>query len=245
MKMTKGEKATKRVQTLQNSKRGGYYWVGDKPYISATSAISVIDKPALRYWFGTQVYLSYTADPTLNQKECLASPWKATKKATDRGSKVHHLTETPIDDVEALDEPEEIKGYLRAYKKWETDFKPEILEVEKTVFSEKYGFAGSLDRIMKVGDKIVLLDIKTGKDIYDEVYLQLSAYKQALKEEGYEVEEMAPLLLKENGDYKYAPTSDDFLEPFLNCLGLWKFQNRGDIEKIKTYLKLKKEKNEN
>ena len=65
----------------RNDRRGGFYWVDNKPYVSVTTALSVIDKPALRYWFGKQVYLAMTKDPTLNEKAALSAPYQMSDKA--------------------------------------------------------------------------------------------------------------------------------------------------------------------
>jgi hypothetical protein len=56
----------------ESSRRGGFYWHTDgRPYISVTTVLSVIDKPALRYWFGKEVYRAMVVNPTLGEKEAL------------------------------------------------------------------------------------------------------------------------------------------------------------------------------
>ena len=90
---------------------------------------------------------------------------------------------------------------------------------------KKHGYAGTLDIIGTVNGKGVwIIDVKTGKGIYPEAWLQLSAYKAALEEEGQEVDEIAVLLLKENGKYVFEKGEPN-LEAFLACKTLWEWQN--------------------
>lgn len=90
----------------------------------------------------------------------------------DRGTAVHEAT--ALFDEGVLDESEldpRLIGYVDAWKKFRTDsaFKP--TEIEKIVLSERYGYAGTIDR-----DGI---DIKTGAPCpWHE--LQAAAYWYAL-----------------------------------------------------------------
>src|SRR5690606_23091893 len=100
---------------------------------------------------------------------------------------------------------ETYKGYGLGFLRWMQDSHPTIIEHERTVVSKKYGYAGTLDMLVTLngnGQKIVV-DVKTGKDIYSEAFLQLSAYRQALKEEEIETVGTAVVLLGEDGSYKY------------------------------------------
>ena len=76
--------------------------------------------------------------------------------------------------------------------------KPELLETEKTVWSIKHGIAGTLDIVLKIekgtydvnGSKklvipetgIYIADLKTGSQISDSAWAQISAYKVAFEE---------------------------------------------------------------
>jgi len=50
------------------------------------------------------------------------------------------------------------------------------------MISSKLGFAGTLDRVIDLDGKKILLDIKTSNSIYPSYWLQLSAYAKLLKE---------------------------------------------------------------
>lgn len=229
----------------KDMRRGGFYWGtknGNKfPYVSVTTALSVIDKPQLRYWFGKQVYLAMVQDPTLQEKEALASPYKTTASAATRGTTVHSIVEAYKHTKEHIETiPEAFRGYAQAFYDWVKDNDIEILEHEKTVFSEKHEYAGTLDILVKNNQsgKTFIIDVKTGKDIYPEAFLQLSAYKQALKEQGIEVDEIAVVLLKEDGKYKFGQ-GVDCLEVFLSAKKLWEWKNPDLMEIVNIYKKAK------
>lgn len=63
------------------------------------------------------------------------------------------------------------------------DTEPEILWSESTVYSREHGYAGTADLIAKVKigrSKLpAVIDVKTGKSIYNEVAMQLTAYGRA------------------------------------------------------------------
>lgn len=217
-------------------KRGGMYWVNGKPYASVTAIISVLDKPALRYWFGQQVYRAFSADETLSEKEALSAPWKVSGKAKERGSTVHSIVEAWKQSKKHIKTvPEPFKGYAKAFYDWIADNKVEVLVNEKQVVSKLHGYAGTLDLIIKVNGskKAMIVDVKTGKGIYDEVWLQLSAYRKALSEEKliYSLCDIACLLLKEDGTYQFAKGEDRFKE-FLACKTIWEWQNKEKMEQL-------------
>jgi len=219
---------------LKNQRRGGFYWKGKDPYVSVTNALSIIDKPQLRYWFGREVFYALAQDPSLNEKDALAKPYQTSSKAADRGKTVHSVVETyKISGKRIETIPEAYKGYVTAFYKWVDATDIEIQEHERTVFSEKYGYAGTLDALAKnkKSGESVLIDVKTGKDIYPESFLQLAAYKQALDEEGVKVDSTAVLLLKEDGNYKWSEESAD-LEVFLAAKRLWEWRNVEIKEKL-------------
>ena len=208
----------------RHERRGGYYWVDGVPHVSVTNVLKVIDKPALRHWFGKEVYLAMVLDPSLDQKTALTAPYATSDKAKTRGTLVHSVIEaykTTGEKIETV--PEKYRGYVNAFYSYVKDNKLEILEVEKTVYNEKYGYAGTRDMKARINErkKPWILDFKTGKDIYQETALQLSAYKHADDEDC----RLGVVLLKEDGKYKFQEMEDEF-EAFLACKTLWEWQNR-------------------
>jgi len=216
-----------------NDRRGGFYFVGDRPYVSVTQVLGVISKPQLQYWFGNQIYWAMVANPSLDEKEAMASPYQTSKQAMARGTTVHTIVEAwrNIGDVKGLESS--FAGYAKAFDKWRQDYNPKPLEHERTVVSSIYGYAGTLDLLAEINGIKCLIDVKTNKDanLYDEVQLQLSAYKQGLEEAGESVERMYALALGENGDYNFKQFEPD-LDTFLSAKRLWEWQNKAKCKKV-------------
>ncbi len=219
-------------------RRGGFYWIEDVPYPSVTHVIGILDKPALRYWYGREVYRAMVADPTLAEKEALNKPYEISESAKDRGSTIHSIVEAWRQNQVYVDNvPEPFRGYAQGFYEWVKDNDTEIVEHERTVVSKEHGYAGTLDLLIKLnGSKLPLVaDVKTGKDIYPEAWLQLSAYRQALAEQGVKTAGIAVVLLQDNGSYKFEHQAEDFLPQFLACKTLWEWQNREDLAKLAKY----------
>src|SRR3990167_3635128 len=218
-------------QNKKDERRGGFYWKGDESYVSVTTVLKILDKPALRYWFGREVYLAMVKDPTLSEGEAMSAPYKVTSGAQERGKTIHSLIEAykktgTIVDLDTI--PPALRGYAKAFYTWIGDNKIEIIESEKTVVNEGYGYAGTLDLLARVNGESYLIDAKTGKDIYAESTLQLSAYQAAL--DGV-LPKVGVLLLKEDGDYKFATVNPRF-DVFLSCKALWEWFNEDLIKKV-------------
>lgn len=172
----------------------------------------------------------------------------------DRGTIVHAATEAyvagkpvDLDAVQhALEEKNVPEGLWKAtYKmidgvlEFLFDFEPEVIWSEATVYSRKHEFAGTADLIARIGigDSVLpaVIDIKTGKSIYNEVAMQLTAYARA-DFVGLDDGTEKPLLPKKSekirhgicirptaaGKYERAnfDLTDEVFDKFLACLEL-------------------------
>lgn len=218
----------------RNERRGGFYWVGNTPYVSVTNVLQAIDKPALRRWVGKEVYLAMVKNPNLTESEALAAPYKISDDAKTRGTTIHSIVEAYKESGAEI-KPEDAKyaGYAQAFHKWVKDNNMEVIDHEKTVISKKYGFAGTTDMIVRNRQtgEVWVCDVKTGKDIYQEAFLQVSAYKQALIENGTQIDKAGVILLQESGTYKFGE-SEDYFQYFLATKKLWEFLNRETCKKL-------------
>jgi hypothetical protein len=196
--------------------------------VSVTEVLRVIDKPQLMYWFGKQVYYAMAKDPTMNEKEALAAPYKINSDAKARGTTVHSIVESykHTGDV-VTNTPEPFKGYARAFEHWVRDFKPNVVEHERTVINTEHRYAGTLDMLADVDKEKLIIDVKTGKAIYGEAYLQLSAYLHG----NVDAKGIAVLLLQENGTYTFERGEDKF-DYFLAAKKLWEWVNADLIKTI-------------
>src|SRR3990167_4760092 len=104
----------------RSKKRGGFYWVDDKPYVTVTTALGIIDKGSgLMYWFGKEIYYALAKDPSLSEQAALSAPYVTRDKAAERGSIVHSMIEVWKESKkEITTAPEQYAGYANAFYSW-------------------------------------------------------------------------------------------------------------------------------
>lgn len=221
----------------ESNRRDGYYWVGKKPYVSVTTVLKILDKPALRYWYGREVYRSVILDPTMDEKTALAAPYRSSKEAASVGTNVHSIVENYSKHARKVDGlPDHLKKYAQAFYDWVDTHNPEVTENELTAISNKHRYAGTMDMVANIAGVPYIIDIKTGKGIYDEVELQLSAYGEALVEKGKPMHKLAVLLLEKGadgeatGNYIFKTVKPRFKE-FLAAKTLWTWLNEDKNKK--------------
>lgn len=227
------------MANLKDTKRGVFYFIDKKPFASVTTILSVIDKPALRRWYGEQVYMAMLKNPAMKKEEAMAAAFSMNKSALSRGTTVHSMVEAykAGHKVEEAHIPDQFKGYAKSFYTF-IDQHPQIriIEQERTVVSKKYRYAGTLDMLAKMNDTDAptIIDVKTGKDIYAEAFIQTSAYQNALMEDGTAAHSIAVLLLQEDGTYKFQVKTDFERQfaAFLACQQIWEALNEEMLEKI-------------
>lgn len=127
-----------------------------------------------------QVYVTTDPDAVKAAIDYLKeSPWRESKRKMDIGSAVHLEAEAYVLDVPRPEPDGIVAPFLQSFRHFLDDFKPEILASEATVYSPAESYAGTLDLIAGIGGRRILIDYKTGKDIYPDVALQLAAYAHA------------------------------------------------------------------
>jgi len=177
-------------------------------YLSVTSALQATPKDALIRWAAKSVaeiavnsyeLLGKIAD---NDKEkaiawLKGAPWAERNKAGLAGTTLHEIVEWWLSDepqyadslIRTLSPENQRKAaQLRAF----FDQVPlDIVDVEAVVYNENIGYAGTIDLIATITTPNILqrfgsakpltliLDVKSGKGIYPETALQLTAYRHA------------------------------------------------------------------
>lgn len=124
-------------------------------------------------------------------------------EAGKRGSIVHDMTERYDrgEQINLIDPNGNIAFKLNEwamferYVEFRSRFDFEVLENELTIISGSLGFAGTLDRLILMNGKRILIDIKTSNAIYPSYWLQLAAYEKLLNERKEFVDEVAILWL--------------------------------------------------
>ena len=137
-------------------------------------------------------------------------PWLA-RVAADRGTRVHEAC-AAIDYGLYPEETEDISGYLKAYRRFLKDYRPDWEGIEYTVGSAEIGIAGTIDRFGTLYDgRRCILDIKTGTQLHDApLRAQLTGYKRLLAlDRGFYPEYLYALQLSKDGTYTMVDVRQD------------------------------------
>jgi hypothetical protein len=124
-------------------------------------------------------------------------------EAMQRGSYVHTATEM-IDrgtlDWEILDDT--LRPFCEAYQRFIEDCRPEIIISEKPLYHATHLFAGTPDRVVKMHDRMVIVDVKTGA-LNPANWLQVAAYRELVQvSEDIHATQGAVLCLQDDGKYR-------------------------------------------
>ena len=146
---------------------------------SVTTILSVLDKPALKYWANKLGLEGINVKDYVDDKATI-------------GTTAHYIIECFLTDktpdfstIENVTD-EQIETARKCASKFfdwlyqQKNFIP--IANELYLVSEKYQYGGTTDCIAILNDKLTLIDFKTCNAIYDEPYKQVSAYAQNTNE---------------------------------------------------------------
>jgi hypothetical protein len=180
------------VSRLERRDRGrnhSYRLDGQKVDGVTTVLNAGIPKPALLQW-AADMAASYAIDhlpdlaemPTAKAVDAVRYAHRdRSRKAMARGSDIHALGEG-LAHGRPVEVPEELAGPVEAYARFLDRWQIEAIASETPVASTVARYAGTSDLTARVGARggaRALIDLKTGKDAYAEVALQLAAYRYA------------------------------------------------------------------
>lgn len=144
------------------------------------------------------------------------------QNAMNLGKQVHLWIEQYIAG-ENPDMPEEANTVrmIQSFLKWEQDHNVKWVVSELLVASLQHEFAGTLDAVALVDEKLVLMDFKTSSQISEEYYLQTAGYQICTDEMGIPIAERSILRIpkekKDDLEYVIVPTPYEFdKETFLH-----------------------------
>jgi len=107
---------------------------------------------------------------------------KVINDALEIGNDTHQWIEHYIKYGHACTEPEDyISKSVNAFLDWTTEYNPEWVDAERKVYCDKYKYAGTVDAVAKINDRVCVIDFKTSKKVYKPYHLQVTAYAQAIK----------------------------------------------------------------
>jgi hypothetical protein len=168
---------------LLDSKQAEYTWKGRK-YPRVTSILACLNKPALvpAAVKATALHIESLVNAQVNidwidVKREYRRGWD--RKAAD-GTAVHLGIDAAINGHELdVDLTPTQEAMMRQFYRWQRAFAPEYLATEVAVFSDTHDYAGTADFIARIGKRTVLVDTKTGFDMWPVMALQLAAYGRA------------------------------------------------------------------
>jgi hypothetical protein len=166
------------------------YRLDDRKVDGVTTVLNAgLPKPALLQW-AADMAASYAVDHLPDLAEM------STAKAVDairyahrdrsraamaRGSEIHALGE-PLAHGKPVEVPDALAGPVNAYARFLDRWGIEAIASETPVASTVARYAGTADLWATVAardGRRALIDLKTGKDAYSDVALQLAAYRHA------------------------------------------------------------------
>ena len=188
-----------RVSGVRNDSPNGrtYEWKGET-FQSVTSilskhlpkfgllpwAVKLVAEEAVSGIRDSSLVYRVSNDPDEALKYLKSIPDTKRDKAADLGSAIHEMLEVADGSEYGADipsnTPTEIVPFLQQFQAFLREFRPVYIAQECTVFNRELGYAGTLDAIIQdKNGRRLLIDYKTGNNVYPEVALQLAAYRYA------------------------------------------------------------------
>lgn len=216
-----------------------YQKSSDLKYLpGVTTIIGILSKPYLMAWSTKENYnyllknWDITKQYSKEEKEELLYEAKnaylrKSKEAANIGKEVHEYLSKYVKaktkpNIKVLELPTNLKSLnaVKSFFEWEKKSRIKWLLSEVIIASTKYEFAGTLDALAYVDDKLTLIDFKTSSRISSDYYLQTAGYQIALEEMGLVPEQRLILRFPKDAtefEHKIVPTPLDFdKETFLH-----------------------------
>jgi hypothetical protein len=188
-----------------------------------TTPLNILNKPALVYWGFQQGQLFERGE--------IGGLYEKRDQAADAGTLAHLMIENhikglpePLTDTLPPEIVDKAEGCFIAYLEWERTHEYKPLESECSLVS-KLGYGGTIDISAVLGEPAIV-DIKTSKDVYFSMKVQVAAYK-ALWNENHPDQIITGchlLQLSPDGGFAhhYYPNLDPEYQAFLHCFEIWK-----------------------
>jgi hypothetical protein len=128
--------------------------------------------------------------------------------ACERGTAVHQICEYhDLGDLDPGSVAPAYAGYLRAWVNFTKDHRAKWSGIEVQGYSERFGFAGTMDRCGTVMGTDYIVDIKTSAQPHRVWGMQTAAYRQirASQDPKWLLARRATVQLRADGSYKFLP----------------------------------------
>lgn len=156
---------------------------------------------------------------------------KYTDEAAAAGTLAHalvleHLTGEKVDmDQFSKMQIDLAENSILSFFEWEKRHKVEPVWCERPMVSEKMRFGGTIDCLAYIDGELELIDFKTGKAVYEEYFVQTAAYRELLKENGFDTKRIRILRIgrdeTEGFEERVMTDSSKYFAIFQNLLNIY------------------------
>lgn len=195
-----------------------YKTAAGKRVPGATTITGLLNKPHLVKWANNLGLEGIDSSKYTDEAAAVGTLAHAMVQAHLQGEQIDLSVFSPV-------QVDLAQNAVLSYLEWESrhTIKPIICEVP--MVSEKMRFGGTVDCYCELDGIPTLLDFKTGKAIYDEYFVQTSAYKALLLEHGYPVERVQILRIgrdeTEGFEERAITDTSKYYEIFKHLLGVY------------------------
>lgn len=148
---------------------------------------------------------------------------RVAQKAAGRGTDFHAWAEAYLKGLNPpLPEEELARSMAQNLSAWWEENRGEVLRSEEAVFHPDHLYAGRVDLVTRLRDKLFVVDLKTSARVYPEHFLQVGGYAMALRAEGVEVEGGLVLALRDGLQVVEVPL-EGAIQAFLGLLAVYRF----------------------
>ena len=247
----------------ENQYGARWYTVGDRELPSVTTILQIVAKPALVAWSAkverelvtsasADLYEDVAGTPRMSRAAYLITlrnrlgiqkaHVKELAKAGDIGSQAHALIEWTMRTqlMQKVGPSPRITDAAQwaffAWEDWRKSVKLKPIFIEQTVYSENYGYAGTMDLLAEVEGVLTVVDWKTGKAVYSESHLQNAAYRQAIREMGHGdpkqglIVRLPKVETDPNFEVVAAKPENLMFPKFLDAMSVWQWQQEMEAE---------------
>lgn len=160
------------------------------------------------------------------------APENALENKRKIGQAVHRATElSDLGTLEKNSVHELIAPYLEQWEKFKSENKIEIISCEQKLFCQKYGYAGTIDRVIVFGGETAILDLKITAKKEPSHGIQLAAYEylyRSITGRGKEYKRYS-FYVSEDGIKPAEHTDKNDFQVFLSALSIYNFKKNNNI----------------
>ncbi len=192
-----------------------------------TTILQILAKPALIHWawdLGCKG-IDYRRERDNKADIGILAHLMIVDYLKDRKSDYSDYSKSDIDRAE---------NCLLSFYEWLKHKELKPINIETQFVSNLYKFGGTIDCFCWLDGVPTLIDFKTSKALYDEMFYQVAAYKQLLNEHKKEVSNVMILRIgrdeTEGFEDRRIIGLDNYWNIFFHCLEIYKLKKKGLLD---------------